>query len=257
MTIAVTAAVYNLVPDASWATKEIEEIVLECDSTANAITINLPTIAALAAKNILLTISDIAGIAATNSITVNAGGADVINGVDQDIVLSANYDFCEMKILSDSNWKCETKTAESGASDSAAAAAISAGTATTQAGIATTKAGEAVISAESAATASMISTPDLATDSDTVPVAISLLTKNTKLKTTAVTGLGTFTLADGAEGQEKTLVFTEKGGAIPAIVTPAHFANGTVLTFSNQSETSTLKFIAGSWAITAGTAVAS
>jgi hypothetical protein len=104
MKIAVTSGTYNLIPQSSWADKEIQTLVLECDSTAGAITINLPSIAALNAQNLKVTISDVAGLASTNAITIKPGSNDLVNSVNTDVVLRVANGSVVMDILSDTSW---------------------------------------------------------------------------------------------------------------------------------------------------------
>jgi hypothetical protein len=121
------------------------------------------------------------------------------------------------------------------ASDSAASIAASAASASA-----------ALVSANNASTSSMISTSDTATDNIAIPVAISVTFKNTKLVTT-LTQLGTFTLANGVDGQIKKLVLFTKGGAVTAIVTPANLQGGTIITFTNVGDSIELLFLGTKW----------
>jgi hypothetical protein len=56
-----------------------------------------------------------------------------------------------------------------------------------------------------------------------------------------------FQLADGLEGQQKTLFLRAKAGAGNVVVTPANLTGGTTMTFDTVGEISHLMFIGGSW----------
>lgn len=75
--------------------------------------------------------------------------------------------------------------------------------------------------------------------------AISLLTQYSYFDTTA--GASTATLADGTEGQIKTLIMLVDGGN--QVVTPANFLNGTTITFDAVADAVTLKFVGTSWVL--------
>lgn len=71
----------------------IEDIYIECDSTAGPITINLPNVSALPQLNTKVYVNDASGTAQTNNITVTAGSTnhDLINGVaDGSVVIAQN-----------------------------------------------------------------------------------------------------------------------------------------------------------------------
>ena len=79
--------------------------------------------------------------------------------------------------------------------------------------------------------------------------AVNITTSITHLVTTAADAL---TLADGATGQIKYIVMKTHGGN--GTLTPAHFANGTTLTFDAVGDSVMLLFTNGSWHWTGGTA---
>lgn len=58
-------------------------------------------------------------------------------------------------------------------------------------------------------------------------------------------GAMAITLADGVEGQRKTLMMLVDGGDV--VVTPANFANGTTLTFNDVWDTCELLFSGSNW----------
>ncbi len=101
MNISITEATYNIQPSVFGSDKKI---VLECDSTSNAILINLPTISGLLAHDLEIEISDTVGLASGNKITINAGGSDLINGINQDIVIDSAFGKVKLSVLSASNW---------------------------------------------------------------------------------------------------------------------------------------------------------
>lgn len=73
--------------------------------------------------------------------------------------------------------------------------------------------------------------------------AITLLTQITQFDTTL--GASTATLADGFEGQFKTLEMTVDGGDM--VITPANLRNGTTLTLNDVGDTFVLRFVDGEW----------
>ena len=79
--------------------------------------------------------------------------------------------------------------------------------------------------------------------------AVNITTSITHLVTT---GADALTLADGAEGQIKYIVMKTHGGN--GTLTPAHFANGTTLTFDAVGDSVMLLFTNGSWHWTGGQA---
>ncbi len=74
--------------------------------------------------------------------------------------------------------------------------------------------------------------------------AISILTRITYFDSTL--GASTATLADGVEGQRKTLKMLVDGG--DQVVTPANFLEGTTLTFDN-TDSAELLFTGSSWTV--------
>lgn len=88
----------------------------------------------------------------------------------------------------------------------------------------------------------------LSTQTLTDAGAVSLTDPVTHLVTT---GAAAVTLADGSEGQRKTIVMKTDGG--DATVTPSNFANGTNMVFSNAGETAFLLFTNASWHWMGGT----
>ena len=69
--------------------------------------------------------------------------------------------------------------------------------------------------------------------------------------TTAFTSTGAgdaLTLADGAAGQFKTIIYVaEAGGADTGVLTPTNFGNGTTITFTNVGDSVVLQFIGTDW----------
>lgn len=73
--------------------------------------------------------------------------------------------------------------------------------------------------------------------------AVSVATGITYFDSTA--GAMAMTLADGTEGQLKTLMMLVDGG--DAVVTPANYANGTTITFNDAFDVCVLQFTGTSW----------
>ena len=69
----------------------------------------------------------------------------------------------------------------------------------------------------------------------------------TSITTVASSGAIALTLADGAVGQIKIIVFITDGGT--ATLTPATMANGTTLAFADAGDTAILMWIATGWAV--------
>jgi hypothetical protein len=80
--------------------------------------------------------------------------------------------------------------------------------------------------------------------------AVNLTTAFTELVTTAADAL---TLADGVEGQAKTIRMKTDGG--DGTLTPANLASGTTITFSAVGQYVDLIFTSGEWWVLGGTAV--
>lgn len=72
--------------------------------------------------------------------------------------------------------------------------------------------------------------------------AVSLATAVSVVKTT---GAATGTLADGAEGQVKTIIMTTDGGDY--VLTPAHLTGGTTVTLSAVGGSAILLYSGSSW----------
>lgn len=90
-----------------------------------------------------------------------------------------------------------------------------------------------------------------ATANDNVAAAgaVSLKTVHTRLNTTSTPDVA-ITLADGVEGQEKTIVLETKGGAGNFVLTPGTAPWGyTTITFDTVGDAVILKFLNGKWAI--------
>lgn len=104
------------------------------------------------------------------------------------------------------------------------------------------------------ALAASVATPSAATltgGQDVTQVSVS--TENTKISLSQSVNQA-ITLPDGDEAQNKTIYMIAKSGAGNAIVTPAHLAGGTTITFDADKEYSVLKFLDGQWVQIAGTA---
>ena len=76
--------------------------------------------------------------------------------------------------------------------------------------------------------------------------ALSLLTALSLFDSTA--GAQTGTLADGTEGQLKTLKMTVDGGT-DMVLTPANLHDGATLTFADVNDSMVLQFIGGTWLV--------
>jgi len=93
--------------------------------------------------------------------------------------------------------------------------------------------------------------PDLTIHSQTPQIligagAVDITSAITHLVTAGVGDA--ITLADGAEGQEKVILTkTETNAGDTSVVTPAHFANGTTITFDAVADIIELLFSNGSW----------
>lgn len=91
------------------------------------------------------------------------------------------------------------------------------------------------------------------TITDAGATALSILTQVSLFDTTA--GAQTGTLADGFEGQEKTLKMTVDG-ATDMVVTPANLHDGATLTFADVNDSTVLRFIGGTWMVISNNGVA-
>jgi hypothetical protein len=79
--------------------------------------------------------------------------------------------------------------------------------------------------------------------------AIDVTSRITEITTT---GANALTLADGVEGQRKTLIMVVDGGA--GTLTPTNLGAGTTITFDDVGDTAELVFTAGEWWMISGTA---
>ena len=68
----------------------------------------------------------------------------------------------------------------------------------------------------------------------------------------ATSATGTITLADGADGQIKTIINVSTSGTNNVVITPASFNGYTNITLNAPGETVTLLFKASKWHIIAG-----
>ena len=96
----------NLVVDPQWRNVQQQEVFLECDTSAGTVNINLFEIADLNRFwNVKIIISDYGNNASVNSITITAGGANLI---DQDgtvqIVLNLNGESVTFQPVSETSW---------------------------------------------------------------------------------------------------------------------------------------------------------
>jgi hypothetical protein len=82
--------------------------------------------------------------------------------------------------------------------------------------------------------------------------AVDITHRTTNLNTT---GGGTYTLADGYEGQRKTITMTVDSGT-DGVVTPSTFVGNpsATITFNDVGDTAELLFTAGAWVFLGGTA---
>lgn len=97
---------YDLVPDDSWRLGQLQEIYLQCDTTLAPVTINLFEIADLENFwNVKIFVTDIAGNAFSNNITINSIGADSIDfpGTTT-LTLNTNGASVELQVVSDIQW---------------------------------------------------------------------------------------------------------------------------------------------------------
>lgn len=87
------------------------------------------------------------------------------------------------------------------------------------------------------------------TKSGTALGALSLNTLVSKVAT--VGGAGTASLADGYEGQFKSILFTADGGDL--VLTPANLRAGTTITFNDVNDFVVLQFVGGEWSVVVNT----
>lgn len=92
------------------------------------------------------------------------------------------------------------------------------------------------------------------TKSGTALGALSVLTAVSRVST--VGGAGTASLADGVEGQWKSIYFVADGGDL--VLTPANLRAGTTITFNDVNDFVVLQFLNGEWSVilNSGTTVA-
>lgn len=76
--------------------------------------------------------------------------------------------------------------------------------------------------------------------------AIGVDVEFTRLQITGASNVA-FTLADGIEGQRKTIVLESKGGAGNAVITPTNYFDGTTITLDAAGEMADLVFLGGEW----------
>jgi len=74
------------------------------------------------------------------------------------------------------------------------------------------------------------------------------LSISSELSTLVTVGAIAITLADGVEGQKKTIVMTTDGGT--ATLTPASFGNGATIVFADVLDAVQLVFTTGKWYVT-------
>lgn len=78
------------------------------------------------------------------------------------------------------------------------------------------------------------------------PGAIDLVTQTTKFTSTA--SGNALTLADGVEGQIKSIVYiAESAGADTGVLTPTNLGAGTTIKFNNVGDSATLQFLGADW----------
>jgi hypothetical protein len=106
---------YNLVADSSWGEVNNNEIRLLCNTTSAPVIINLPEIVVSGIQNYNATIIvvDTANNAATNRITINAGGSDKI-GSDASEVIKVNGGSTSFKVASNTNWLATASAEQDG-----------------------------------------------------------------------------------------------------------------------------------------------
>jgi hypothetical protein len=97
---------YDLVVDPQWRNLQLQEVFLECDTTLAPVTINLFEIADLNRFwNVKVIISDVNNNAATNNITINAGGSDIIDSdTNNQIVLNSDGESLAIQVASEQQW---------------------------------------------------------------------------------------------------------------------------------------------------------
>ena len=106
---------YNLIADPSWVLLQIQELRLECDTTAGPVTINLPAISTFTqSTNLKIFIVDATNNAATNNITINAGSVvtppnppvfDTFdNNITNQLILNVNGSSVELQNVTSNKW---------------------------------------------------------------------------------------------------------------------------------------------------------
>lgn len=77
--------------------------------------------------------------------------------------------------------------------------------------------------------------------------AVDVTSAITEINATAATHAGA--LADGADGQVKTIINTSTGGSNNVVITPSNFRGGSTITLNAEGETVTLLFKNSNWNI--------
>lgn len=107
---------YTLPFNSNWSNTALQDVYLDCDSTAAAVNITLPAISELErlAWNVRIHVRDAAGTAATNAINIIADTTtpDKINGVPQ-VSIDIKNGSGLITVVSDSQWAfAETQTVQ-------------------------------------------------------------------------------------------------------------------------------------------------
>lgn len=102
----IISGTYNLVVDPLWSQIPLQEVYLECDCSIAPVTINLFEISELGSFwNVKIFVSDISNSCATNNITINAGGSDIIGNTSvNSIVLNTNGCTTSLYVVNSAAW---------------------------------------------------------------------------------------------------------------------------------------------------------
>lgn len=107
---------YNLLADPSWSLLQLNEVRLECDTTAGPVTINLPAISTLAqSTNLKLVIVDATANASSNNIIINADASDTFDdSTTNQVILDTDGSSVVFQNLTSTQWLAVESVAAGG-----------------------------------------------------------------------------------------------------------------------------------------------